>query len=73
MRNEKFIKAMTFFLEYLEAALQRCSKSPKYFFKFQENVSRKVRFHLKGSGVPWMATSGDSDDKILLFNNNGSP
>ena len=21
----------------------------------------------------WMATSGDSDDKILLFNNNGTP
>ena len=41
--------------------------NPKYFFKFQENISWKVLEHL------WMATFGDSVDKILLFNNNRPP
>ena len=41
---------MTLFLEYSEAAeVLKKEASPKYFFKFQENVSRKVRHHLKGS------------------------
>ena len=42
---------MTLFLEYSEAPLQSAQKdtSPKDFFKFQENVSRKVRHLLKGS------------------------
>ena len=46
---------MTLFLEYSEVHLQmytfRCTQkdtSHKYFFKFKENVSPKVRHHLKG-------------------------
>ena len=45
---------MTLFLEYSEAAFIGAPKvtSLKYFFKFQENASRKVRHHLKGSRAP---------------------
>ena len=45
------MKAMTLFLEYSEAALRGAQKdtSPKHFFKFQENISRKIRHYLKGS------------------------
>ena len=55
MKNIKLHKKLaTLFPEYLEAVLPRCSKdtSPKYFFKFQKNVSPKVRHHLKGSWAP---------------------
>ena len=37
---------MISFMEYLGA---QKDTNPKYFFKFQENVSRKVRHHLKDS------------------------
>ena len=41
---------MTLFLEYSEAIRgAQNDTSPKYYFKFQENVSRKVCHHLKGS------------------------
>ena len=38
--------------------------TPRYFFKFQENVFCKVRHHLKGLKRLWMATSVNSDNKI---------
>ena len=51
VRNGKFIKTITLFTENSEAALRGAQKdtNPRYFSKFQENVSRKVRHHLKGS------------------------
>ena len=51
---QNFIKAITLFLEYSNQPFRGAQKdtSPKYFFKFQENVSRKVHHHLKGSRAP---------------------
>ena len=43
---------MTLFLKYSEAATSQVVKKIlvlNIFLKFQENVSRKVRHHLKGS------------------------
>ena len=40
--------------------------SPKYFFKFQEHLSRKVRHHLKVSWATVKTTSGESDYKICF-------
>ena len=45
---------MTLFLEYQKQPFRGARKdtTPMYVFKFQENVSRKVRHHLKGSCAP---------------------